>query len=197
VIVQEGPTRMTASDDNITPAGQDPVSSRSANAEALLWLAKWMGLPFLALVALYYAEPIFQPRPTSEFVQTVTHTEVYPTNGQGPSLAPVEVPRPKPIPFPKFPGAPAAPPSGSEIVAHPISQPQPVYPERAIEREKEGFVRVRITIAPDGRVSDVTVLLAQPPGWFEAAALDAVRRWTYQPPGRQLVTESVIEFKLN
>lgn len=188
---------MTASDDNITPAGQDPAPARSANQEALLWLAKWMGLPFLALVALYYAEPIFQPRPTTEFVQTVSHTEVYPTNGQGPSLAPIEVTRPKPMPFPTLPGPPAAPPSGSEIVAHPLSQPQPVYPERAIEREKEGFVRVRITIGPDGHVSDASVLLAQPPGWFETAALDAVRRWTYQPPGRLLVTESVIEFKLN
>jgi protein TonB len=188
---------MTASDDNITPAEPAPSRARSADADAALWIGKWIGLPFLLLVALYYAEPIFQPRMTGEFVQTVTHTEVYPTNGQNPSLAPIDPPRPRPLPFPAFPSAPSAPVDGSVIVAHPISQPQPVYPARALEREKEGTVRVRITIAPDGTVSDAVVLLAQPPGWFENAAIDAVRRWTYQPPGRVLVTEAVIEFKLN
>lgn len=190
---------MTASDENITPSGQEPAPVRNANVDALVWLATWLGVPFLVLVALYYAEPIFQPHQTPEFVQTVTHTDVYPTNGNGPSLAPIDAPRPKPMPFPSFPSTPTAPqasPDGSAIVAHPISQPQPVYPERALEHDKEGSVRVRITIAPDGTVSDVTVLLAQPPGWFESAAIDAVRRWTYQPPGRQLVTEAVIEFKL-
>ena len=82
-------------------------------------------------------------------------------------------------------------------MARPIAQPKPVYPRRALEREKEGVVRVRLTIAPDGTVSEAVVVAAEPAGMFDAAALDAVRRWRYQPPGRPLVTEAVIEFKLD
>ena len=56
-------------------------------------------------------------------------------------------------------------------------------------------MRVRLTIAPDGSVSEATVIAAEPAGWFENVALDAVKQWRYQPPGRPLVTEAVIEFK--
>jgi TonB family protein len=41
------------------------------------------------------------------------------------------------------------------------------------------------------------VVASQPAGLFDQAALDAVRRWRYQAPGRPLVTEAVIEFKLD
>jgi TonB family protein len=36
-------------------------------------------------------------------------------------------------------------------------------------------------VGSDGAVSDVAVVGAQPAGIFEQAALDAVRRWRYQP----------------
>ena len=116
---------------------------------------------------------------------------------RGEPLAPIDVPRPTPLPYPAFPGTAPPAPAAVEIVANPISQPKPRYPKRALEREKEGIVRVRLTIAPDGSVSEATVIAADPPGWFENAALDAVKQWRYQPPGRPLVTEAVIEFKLD
>ena len=58
-------------------------------------------------------------------------------------------------------------------------------------------MRLRITIQPDGSVSDAVVTDARPPGWFENAALDAVKRWRYQPSDRTIVTPVEIEFKLN
>ncbi|MEQ1756567.1 MAG: energy transducer TonB [Micropepsaceae bacterium] len=183
------------------PGSAPPLRpERDANLSALSWLGRWLGIPFLLIVALYYAEPLFRSVGGPEFVQTVSHQEVYPypEGSKGPSLAPTDVVRPKPLPFPAFPGQPApAKPDASEIVAHPVSQPQPVYPRRALDMEREGSVRVRITIAPDGSVSDAVVIWADPVGWFENATLEAVRKWRYQPPGRPLVTEAVIEFRMN
>lgn len=181
-----------------SPTGRE-LSARDANISALSWLGRWLGIPFLLVLGLYYAEPLFRRGVTPEYVPTVSYQDVYPwqEGTKGPSLAPPDVVRMKPLPFPATPGVTVPKPDASEIVAHPISQPQPVYPQRALDSEREGSVRVRITIAPDGSVSDVVVTYAAPSGWFETAAIEAVRKWRYQPPGRPLVTEAVIEFKLN
>jgi len=180
--------------------GPDP---RAADKAALWWLARWIGLPLVIVIGIYQAEPLIRGFGTPEFVPVVTQQEVqgYPfdPNAQGPSLAPPDIPRLEPLPYPALPGvaATAPPATPADIVARPIAQPRPVYPRRALEREKEGLVRVRLTIAPDGTVSEAVVVASEPAGLFDAAALDAVRRWRYQPPGRPLVTEAVIEFKLD
>ena len=187
--------------DEPAPVGRGTTpSERDANISAIVWLGRWIGIPFLILVGLYYAEPLFRGGPQPEFVPSGTTQQVgpYPVDGgPGPSLAPPDLPRLKPLPYPTFPDARPVPVTPSEIVATPISQPKPIYPRRALEQEKEGAVRVRIEIAADGTVNDATVIMASPPGWFETAALDAVRRWKYHPPGRPLVTEALIEFKLD
>lgn len=182
-----------------------PATDRDvANREALWWLARFIGLPLAVVIGLYYAEPLIRGLWQAEYVPVVTQQEVqaYPfdENAQGPSLAPPDIPRPEPLPWPRLPGGPAtetAPATPADIVARPLEQPKPRYPRRALEREREGTVRVRLTIAPDGSVSEAVVVAAEPPGLFDAAALEAVRRWRYHPPGRLLVTEAVIEFKLN
>lgn len=170
------------------------------DASALSWLARWIGIPFVIIIGLYYAEPWLRPL-QPEFVQTVTRQEVhpypFPDGSSGPSLAPPEVVRIGPLPRPALPLTAFPQMPAGEIVAHPIAQPQPVYPQRALEQEKEGVVRLRVTIAADGTVADAVVLFAKPQGWFEEAALAAVRRWRYQPPGRVLATEAEIEFRLN
>ena len=183
----------------LAPAG-DP---HAADKAALWWLARWIGLPLLAVIGIYQAEPLIRGWGDAEFVPVVTQQEVqaYPfdENAQGPSLAPPDIPPLAPLPFPALPGAAAPAPAATpaEIVARPLEQPRPRYPQRALEREKEGVVRVRLTIAPDGTVSEAVVVASQPAGLFDQAALDAVRRWRYQAPGRPLVTEAVIEFKLD
>ncbi|HAJ46403.1 MAG TPA: TonB system transport protein TonB, partial [Alphaproteobacteria bacterium] len=49
----------------------------------------------------------------------------------------------------------------------------------------------------DGQVTDVRVESARPPGWFEEAAVNAVKRWRYPPAktGRRFRVE--VEFKLS
>jgi len=165
---------------------------------ALWWLARWIGLPLVVVIAIYYAEPLFRTRQV-DVVPTVLRQEVhpypFPPGATIAPLAPPEVPR-----APLVEPAPTdliAPPSSAEIAASPLSQPQPRYPDRALQAEKEGMVRVRLTIAPDGSVSEAVVVGAQPKGWFETATLNAVRQWRYRPSDRTISTEVEIEFKLN
>ena len=57
----------------------------------------------------------------------------------------------------------------------------PTYPARARERETEGWVDLEYTVTKDGVTRDAVVKGADPEGVFERAALDAVKRWRYEP----------------
>lgn len=58
---------------------------------------------------------------------------------------------------------------------------EPEYPPAAFRQRIEGVVELAITIETDGSVTDVEVVSAEPPGIFEDAAMQAVRRWRYEP----------------
>ena len=57
----------------------------------------------------------------------------------------------------------------------------PDFPLDARQRGIEGWVDLQFLVSADGSVGDLTVVGAQPVGVFEQAAMDAVRRWRYQP----------------
>jgi TonB family protein len=57
----------------------------------------------------------------------------------------------------------------------------PEYPSRARQRETEGWVDIEFTVGKDGTTRDLSVRAAEPAGVFDRAALDAVRRWRYEP----------------
>jgi protein TonB len=90
---------------------------------------------------------------------------------------------------------------GSEAV--PLVRVNPLYPPRAQSRGVEGWVLLRFTITPQGTTKDIEVLDADPKGYFERAAKDAVRKYKYKPrivdgtavdwPGVQLVISFEIE----
>jgi periplasmic protein TonB len=63
----------------------------------------------------------------------------------------------------------------------PIIKVQPVYPRRAQERGVSGFVLVEFTVTETGSVIDPVVIEADPPGYFERAALRAVVKFKYKP----------------
>ncbi len=191
---------MSVDEDELKPEQKTPKLPKLSEEDtsALSWLGRWIGIPLLLVIALYYLEPLFRGSGV-EVVPTVTRQRVqpypFPEGVTGPSLAPTDVPRaPRAPPIPDAPVLPDM--SSADVVANPISQPQPEYPRRALESEKEGLVRLRITIGPDGSVIDAQVVNAQPRGWFENAAINAVKRWRYQPSGRTIQTEVEIEFKL-
>ncbi|TLY63723.1 MAG: TonB family protein [Gammaproteobacteria bacterium] len=74
--------------------------------------------------------------------------------------------------------------AASYVSASSLTRTRYVPPDFPLEARKhglEGWVDVQFLVNPDGSVGDVTVVGAQPVGVFEQAALDAVRRWRYQP----------------
>jgi protein TonB len=77
----------------------------------------------------------------------------------------------------------------------------PIYPARALMRKIEGWVRLELTIDPQGQVAEARVLDASPKGVFDQAALKAARRWRFQPATeggreRSVRVSQKIEFRL-
>ena len=58
---------------------------------------------------------------------------------------------------------------------------QPQYPARALEQGIRGWVDLEFTVAADGTTRDARVRAAEPAQVFDRAALNAVRRWRYEP----------------
>jgi protein TonB len=66
----------------------------------------------------------------------------------------------------------------------------PGYPARAQERGTEGWVDLEFTVTKDGTTRDAVVRGSEPAGTFDRSALDAVKRWRYEP---RVVAGSVVE----
>ena len=59
--------------------------------------------------------------------------------------------------------------------------PAPDYPESALTQKIAGSVLVQFTVDVNGETRDIRVLEANPPGVFDRAATNAIRRWRYAP----------------
>lgn len=79
---------------------------------------------------------------------------------------------------------------GSRLAADDIADPK--YPARAFRHGQQGWVVLRIDVAPDGRTRNVKVVDSQPKGPFDAAARRTVRSWRFQPPGEPGLTRCVV-----
>jgi protein TonB len=80
--------------------------------------------------------------------------------------------------------APAAAPAAPEVSAADFKRTRfvaPTYPPQALSRRLEGEVRVRITVDTEGRVADAQVISGIPAGVFDQAAVNAVRKWRFEP----------------
>lgn len=81
-------------------------------------------------------------------------------------------------------GSVPAPAAASFIMADEltaISRVQPVYPEQLRFRRVQGEVLIEFTVTTEGTVTDPVVISSKPSGAFDRAALQAVRRWRFQP----------------
>jgi protein TonB len=57
----------------------------------------------------------------------------------------------------------------------------PVYPIRARRRGVEGWVKVAFVVDEQGHVSDITILKAEPQGFFERSVRQCVAGWRFKP----------------
>ena len=74
-----------------------------------------------------------------------------------------------------------------------IEPVRPVYPAAARTLRAEGRVTLRLAVLPDGSVGGATVLECSRKGLgFEAAALEAVKRWRYEPVSLQAGARKVV-----
>jgi protein TonB len=70
---------------------------------------------------------------------------------------------------------------GSDRDPVPLVRVDPEFPPRAKQQGIKGFVQVEFTITPVGTIADAVVINSKPPFVFDRAALQAVRRWKYNP----------------
>jgi len=68
-----------------------------------------------------------------------------------------------------------------DVPPHLLGEIQQIYPARARAADIEGSVTLSLLIDEHGKVDKVSVLDAQPPGYFESAALDMLRGQHFTP----------------
>jgi protein TonB len=59
----------------------------------------------------------------------------------------------------------------------------PQYPAAALKQGLTGSVRLRLAVNAEGQVSEAMVVQASPPGIFDAAAVNAARKWRFKAIG--------------
>ena len=110
-----------------------------------------------------------------------------PLDVDAPAIVPLIAPPPPPPPPPppdasqarmEAPGAIRV--SGESQQAKLVKQVPPVYPEAARQAGTSGIVRLGVVITKEGRVRDIRVMTG-PGRDLDAAAMQAVSQWVYQP----------------
>lgn len=71
--------------------------------------------------------------------------------------------------------------SAVEVAPQAVERGPPAYPSRARAQGVGGRVTLSFVVDVDGRVQDVVVVEAEPPGIFDEAAVEAVRAWRFEP----------------
>ena len=70
---------------------------------------------------------------------------------------------------------------GGDRDAVPLVRIDPDFPMQARQRGIEGWVVVEFTVSTAGTVKDAEVVASEPGNVFDRAALNAVRKWKYNP----------------
>ncbi|HEY0974838.1 MAG TPA: energy transducer TonB, partial [Solimonas sp.] len=75
-----------------------------------------------------------------------------------------------------------------------VRPPAPRYPPEALRSGTQGDVLVEITVGTDGSVTNARVVRATPARVFDREALNAVRRWRFEPVDAPVTTRRTIGF---
>ncbi len=85
-------------------------------------------------------------------------------------------------------------PAASAADLRAISTPAPRYPPSALRAGTSGEVQIEFTVGLDGSVSSARVVQANPARTFDREALNAVRRWRFEPVPAPVTTRRTINF---
>jgi TonB family protein len=78
-----------------------------------------------------------------------------------------------------------------------VSREQPEFPREAMRAGIEsGSVRVKLTIAANGDVSNVAILAANPPRVFDRSVKASLARWKFNPGSEGRGYETEVAFAL-
>ena len=88
----------------------------------------------------------------------------------------------------------AVPPPQARNTLRPINMPTPRFPPEALRSGTSGEVLVEFTVGTDGTVTDARVLRADPVRTFDREALNAVRRWRFEPVDAPVTTRRTVAF---
>ncbi|MGE8227720.1 energy transducer TonB [Stenotrophomonas pigmentata] len=91
----------------------------------------------------------------------------------------------------------AAPKPAAAPALRAVSTPAPRYPADALRSGTSGEVLVELTIGTDGSVTDARVLRATPARTFDREALNAVKRWKFEPISSPTTTRRTLAFAPN
>lgn len=75
----------------------------------------------------------------------------------------------------------SVPPEDLQAKLKRIRYSAPEYPERALSQRLSGSVTIEFTVNTKGEPQDVRVVSAEPAGTFDRAAINAIKRWRYEP----------------
>ena len=79
----------------------------------------------------------------------------------------------------------------------PLSTARPQIPRYAFEQGIEGWVEVVFYVNPNGRVSNIRIIDAEPKGVFEAAMIESIQNWIYAASDVTQEVKQRFEFKLD
>lgn len=108
--------------------------------------------------------------------------------------------RSTPTPAPAAAQPAATPPPAAATAAastqslRAISTPAPRYPPEALRSGTAGEVLVEITVGTDGSVTNARVLRATPARVFDREALNATKRWRFEPVSAPVTTRRTLAF---
>lgn len=76
-----------------------------------------------------------------------------------------------------------------------LSTPQPRFPPEALRSGQSGEVQVEFTVGVDGSVTAARVVRSNPARVFDREAVNAVRKWRFQPVDSPVTTRRTIGFQ--
>jgi protein TonB len=140
--------------------------------------------------------PVELPKPLpGEVPAKIVLPKPEPEKKPEPKREPEKEPPPEDKPLEPEPEAPPLPSVFRDI--KPVRKVKPIYPREAEDQHIQGRVKVRLSVNLEGNVTDVEVLLAEPPGVFEEAVLTAVKQYKFKRDGTTYQADQEIIFKLD